>query len=322
MKKTLAILIGLALALGLCLPACAAQYTIGICQFRPHPALDEATRCFKDAVNAALGEGEVEFLFDNAQGEFAACTAAMSGYVTKGVNLILANATSALEAAANATMEIPVLGVSVTEYGAALHIDDFDGLVGGNISGASDLAPLDEQDKMILSVFPQTQRVGLLYCSGEPNSAYQVKKVREYLEGQGVACLDFPFVDSSDVARVTGEAAKAAQVIFIPTDNVVADCAEIICDVVLPAGVPVMGGDTYMCSACGVATLSVDYYDLGVVTGQMAVKILTGQERIEEMPIAYAPEFLKLYNRDLCQELQVDVAALEAAGYVDLAKIQ
>ncbi|MBQ8536052.1 MAG: ABC transporter substrate-binding protein, partial [Clostridia bacterium] len=222
MKKILAILSCLILTLGLALPACAAQYTIGICQLMPHVALDDASQGFMDAIDEAMGEGTVEFLYQNGQGDSVTCTAIVNDFVVKKVDMILGNATAAVEAAANATMTIPVLGTSVTEYGAALHIDDFDGLVGGNISGTSDLAPLDEQAKMILSLFPEAKKVGLLYCSAEPNSAYQVKKVQEYLEAEGVTCTPFPFADSNDVVAVSTAAAAASDVIYIPTDNTAA----------------------------------------------------------------------------------------------------
>lgn len=320
MKKILAVLTALVLVMGLSTTALAADYTVGICQQMPHAALDSATQGFMDALNEALGEGAVEFLVQNAQGDSTACTTIVNDFVTKKVDLILGNATTALQAAANGTFTIPVLGTSVTEYGTALGIADFTGLVGGNVSGTSDLAPLDEQAKMILELWPETKTVSMLYCSGEPNSAYQVKKVSEYLTAEGVTCLDYPFADSNDIATVAKAAAAACDVIYIPTDNTAAACAESINGAVLPTGTPIMGGDEGICGGCGIATLCINYYDLGVTTGKMAAKILTGEEKIEEMEIAYAEKFSKVYNPDNCAELGVDMAALEAAGYTAIVK--
>lgn len=319
-KKIVSVIMTIALMAGMCFgfAGCgetAQTYTVGICQQMPHVALDSATQGFQDALVEALGEGNVEFLVQNAQGDSTACTTIVNDFVTKNVDMILGNATTALQSAANGTSTIPVLGTSVTEYGTALGIENFDGLVGGNVSGTSDLAPLDQQAAMILELFPETKTVGLLYCSAEPNSAYQVKVVREELEKAGVTCTDFPFADSNDIASVSKAAAAASDVIYIPTDNTAASFCESINGAVLPTGTPIMGGDSGICAGCGIATLCIDYYDLGVTTGKMAAKILTGEAKIEEMEIAYSETFSKVYNPVNCAELNIDTAALEAAGY-------
>lgn len=319
MKKVLSIIMTAAMLFTTCfaLSSCGddGTYTVGIVQQMPHAALDSATQGFKDALTEALGEDNVEFIFQNAQGESTSCTTIVNDFVTKNVDLIMANATTALQAAANGTSTIPVLGTSVTEYGTALGIKDFNGLVGTNVSGTSDLAPLDEQATMLLELFPDTKKVGMLYCSAEPNSEYQVKKVAEYLEAKGVTCTNFPFADSNDVATVSKAAAAASDVLYIPTDNTAATCTQAINGAVLPTKTPIVGGDAGICGGCGVATLCIDYYDLGVATGKMAAKILKGEEKIEEMEIAYSETFSKVYNKTNCQELGIDTATLEAAGY-------
>lgn len=326
MKKILslvmtAVLLGtLCLSLASCGASSTGTYTIGICQQMPHVALDSATQGFKDALTEELGEENLTFLDQNAQGDSTACTTIINDFVTKNVDLILANATTALQAAANGTTTIPVLGTSVTEYGTALGIENFDGLVGSNVSGTSDLAPLDEQAAMILELYPDTKTVGLLYCSAEPNSAYQVKVVRETLEAKGIVCTDFAFADSNDLSAVSTAAAAASDVIYIPTDNTAASFAASINGAVLPTGTPIVGGDEGICSGCGIATLCINYYDLGYTTGKMAAKILRGEEKIEEMPIAYSEKFQKVYNPVNCAELGVDVAALEAAGYTAIGE--
>ena len=281
-------------------------YKIGICQLVQHDALDAATKGFKDALTEAFGDA-VTFDEQNAQGDSNTCSTIINSFVSNDVDLILANATPALQAAQAGTNEIPILGTSVTEYGVALGIDGFDGTVGGNISGTSDLAPLDEQAAMLHELFPDAKNVGLLYCSAEPNSQYQVDTVKAALEEMGYTCEYYAFSDSNDLATITTNAAGNSDVIYIPTDNTAAANTEIINNICQPAKVPVIAGEEGICSGCGVATLSISYYDLGVATGKMAVKILTGEANVSEMPIEYAPNFTKEYNKDICEELGITV---------------
>lgn len=281
-------------------------YTVGICQLVTHDALDAATRGFKDALIAELGEENVTFIEQNAAGENNICTTIANDFVSKNVDLIMANGTGALQAAANATVTIPILGTSITDYGVALEIDNFNGTVGGNISGTSDLAPLDEQAQMIIDLFPDAKSVALLYCSAEPNSAYQVKVVEEYLVNKGLTVESYAFSASSDVAMIA-EAAATCDVIYVPTDNTAASCAETINSVVLPTETPIVAGEAGICSGCGVATLSISYYEIGYKTGEMAAKILKGETDISEMPIEYDPNPVKQYNKVICDELGVTV---------------
>ncbi len=289
-------------------------YTVGICQLVQHPALDAATQGFKDALTEALGDA-VSFNEQNASGESVNCATIVNGLVASQVDLILANATAPLQAAASATADIPVLGTAVTDYASALEIDNWTGTVGGNISGTSDLAPLDQQAAMLRELFPDAKTVGLLYCSAESNSKYQVDMIRGYLEQAGLTCEEYAFTDTNDVASVTQKACDSSDVIYIPTDNTAASNTEAIANVVLPAGVPVIAGEEGICQGCGVATLSISYYDLGYATGKMAVKILTGEADISTMPVEYAPQVTKKYNAANCETLGVtvpdDYAAIE-----------
>lgn len=311
MKKYIALLLALVLALGM--TACGAKsevsdktYVIGISQLVQHEALDAATQGFKDAVVEDLGDA-VTFEEQNASNDTNVCSTIATGFVSKGVDLILANATPALQAAANATLDIPILGTSVTEYGVALGIDGFDGTVGGNISGTSDLAPLDQQAQMILDLFPDAQNAALVYCSAEPNSQYQVDVVKALLEEAGLTAQLFSFADSNDLAQVMTAACQFADVIYVPTDNTAASAKATIDGIARPAGVPIVAGEEGICTGCGVATLSISYYDLGWATGKMAVKILTGEADISTMPIEYAPQFTKKYNPVICEELGITV---------------
>lgn len=281
-------------------------YTVGICQLVQHDALDAATQGFKDALTEELGDA-VTFDEQNAQNDTNTCATIINGFVSADVDLILANATAALQAAQAGTDTIPVLGTSVTEYGVALGIKDFDGLVGNNISGTSDLAPLDQQATMLQELFPDAKNVGLLYCSAEPNSQYQVDTVGAFLEDLGYTCTMYSFSDSNDLSTVCQAAADASDVIYVPTDNTVANNTAIVQNICLPAGVPVIAGEEGICAGCGVATLSISYYDLGVATGKMAAKILTGESKVEEMPIEYAPQFTKKYNASNAEALNVTI---------------
>ena len=283
-------------------PSEGATYTVGICQLVTHDALDAATQGFMDALNEAL-PGQVEFDVQNAAGDSNTCSTIVNSFVADGVDLILANATPALQAATAATADIPILGTSVTEYGVALNIQGFDGTVGGNVSGTSDLAPLDQQAAMIYELFPDAETVGLIYCSTEANSQYQVDTVKAELEKLGYTCELYPFADSNDAAAVTQTACDASDVIYVPTDNTVASNTGIVDNICQPAGVPVVAGEEGIAKGCGVATLSISYYDLGVTTGKMAAQILTGEADISSMPIAYAENFTPKYNPVICEAL-------------------
>ena len=277
-------------------------YKVGICQLAPHVALDAATKGFRDALVEAFGEDGVKFDEQNAAGDSATCGTIVNGFVSGKVDLILANATPALQAAASATGDIPVLGTAVTEYGVALGLEGFSGTVGTNVSGTSDLAPLDEQAQMIKDWCPEAKTVGLLYCSAEPNSKYQVDTIQTCLEKLGYTCTQYSFSDTNDMASVTQNAADNCDVLYVPTDNTIANNVGIV-DNICNGKVPVFAGEEGICSGCGVATLSISYYDLGVVTGKMAAKILSGEANVAEMPIEYAPQVTRKYNPATCEAL-------------------
>ena len=280
------------------------SYVVGICQLVQHPALDEATKGFRDALTDALGD-KVTFDEQNASNDIPACATIANSFVSKNVDLIMANATPALQACASATTEIPILGTSVTEYGVALSIENFDGTVGSNISGTSDLAPLAEQANMIVELFPDAQSIGLIYCSAEANSLYQVNVVKAELEAKGLTATLYPFSELNDMAAVAEAACTTSDVIYVPTDNTVASATNILYGVTKEANVPVIAGEEGICAGCGVASLTISYYDLGYKTGEMAAQILKGEAKIEEMPIAYAPNFVKKYNPDVCADLGI-----------------
>ena len=311
MKKLMKMLdLTMALCLVCLTPAFAESdkvYHIGIIQLVQHMALDQASQGFMDKLTELLGEGNVEFDYQNAQGDSSNCATIVNGFVAGNVDLILANATAALQAAYNGTETIPVLGTSITDYATALDLTDFDGTTGFNVSGTSDLAPLDEQAALIKQLFPDVKKVGLLYCTAEPNSKYQIDVVTKALTDMGIECAPFGFSDSNDIASVTTNACSECDVIYVPTDNTAANNTEVINNICLPAKVPVVAGEEGICAGCGVATLSISYYDIGAAAGQMAYDILVNGADISTMPIQYAPQVTKKYNAANCEELGVTV---------------
>lgn len=323
MKKTLIALILLAvLTLG-CLSACTptvtidpnkAEYTVGICQLIQHPALDAATQGFKDGLTEALNaEGRtVKFDEQNAQGDPDTCAQINSTFAAKGVDLILANATASLTSAVSVTRNIPILGTSITDYASALNIKDWTGVAGGNVSGTSDLAPLDKQAEMIVTLFPTAKKVGLLYCSAESNSLYQVTEIAKMLNQKDIETKEFSFIDTSDIEAVTTQACAWSDVIYVPTDNVVANNATFIDSICSAAKKPVVAGEEGVCKGCGVATLSIDYYQLGVITGKMAAEVLLGKKDISTLAIATDANPTYKYVDSRCQEFGITIPE----GYV------
>ena len=309
MKKLLATLMAALLCLSMmAVPAMAdeAAYSIGICQLVQHPALDAATQGFQDALNELL-PGQVTFDVQNASGDSAVCTTIVNTFISNSVDLIMANATPALQAAQAGTADIPILGTSVTDYATALDMSDWTGTTGINISGTSDLAPLDQQAAMLQELFPDAKEVGLLYCSAEANSVYQIDVITGYLTEMGYNCTPYAFTDSNDVASVTQNACATSDVLYIPTDNTAASCTEAIRNVVEPEGVPVIAGEEGICSGCGVATLSISYYELGKATGEMAYDILVNGADVSTMDVRFAPTFTKEYNAELAEILGVTI---------------
>jgi len=311
MRKTIALVLTLCLLLGLCGAASAESktYQIGILQLVQHPALDQATEGFMAAVREKIGEENVTFDYQNASGDSNNCAIIANSFVTAGVDLIMANATPALLAASNATGDIPVLGTSITNYESAMEIElTAEGATGLNVSGTSDLAPLDGQAAMIKELFPDAKTVALIYCSAEANSIFQIKGIEAYLKELGYECKQYAFTDSNDLASVV-QSATECDVLYIPTDNTAASNTEAIANVVLPAGKPVVTGEEGICKGCGIATLTISYYDIGYQTGVMAAEILLEGKDVKTMPIAYAPQFAKKYNADNAAALGITVPA-------------
>ena len=281
-------------------------YTVGICQLVQHDALDAATQGFKDALTAALG-GNVVFDEQNASNDASTCSTIVNQFVANDVDLIMANATPALQAAVASTEDIPIVATSITDYATALDISDWSGTTGINVTGTADLAPLAEQAAMIKELVPEAKKVGILYCSAEPNSKYQSDIVTEELKAMGLEVEEFTFADSNDVMLVTETAASSCDVIYVPTDNTVASNTEIINSVAEDAGIPIVAGEEGICKGCGIATLSIDYYSIGYRAGEMAADILVNGADPATMEIDFATELTKKAMTSRCETLGITV---------------
>ena len=307
MKRVFAIILAglLLVSMSACQQGTSDKFVVRVCQLAPHEALDAATQGFVDTLEAEFGKDKLDIQVELGGGDTATCAPIVNAFVAEGADLIMANATPALQAAVAATADIPILGTSVTEYGVALDMDDFNGTVGTNVSGTSDLAPLKDQAAMVKEWFPQAKKVGLLYCSGEANSKYQVDTVKTELEKLGYTCTLYAFADTNDMQAVTQKAADASDLIYAPTDNTLASAGGTVDGVCRAAGVPVISGEENACKIFGVATLSISYYNLGVTTGKMAIQILKGEADVSTMPIAYDEAPVKKYNKEICQALNL-----------------
>ncbi len=281
-------------------------YKIGLCQLVQHVALDKATEGFQDALKEKLGDN-VKFDLQNASGDSATCATIVNQFIASGDDLIFANATSALQAAAAATATTPIVGTSITDYATALDIKDWTGKTGMNITGTADLAPLEEQAAMFKELLPEAKKIGLLYCSSEANSKYQVDIVSSELEKLGYECKEYAFADSNDVAAVTQSACDNSDALYIPTDNTAASNTEIIANIANPAKIPVITGEEGICEGCGIATLSISYYSIGKVAGEMAYEILVNGADPANMDIKYADQLTKKYVKERADELQIAV---------------
>lgn len=288
-------------------------YKIGMCQLVQHEALDKASEGFQDALKEKLGDN-VEFDLQNAAGDSATCATIVNQFVSSGSDLIFANATPALQAAAAATSDIPVIGTSITDYATALDIDDWTGVTGRNITGTSDLAPLAEQAAMFKELLPDAKKIGLLYCSSEANSKYQIDVVSEALTKLGYECTPYAFADSNDVAAVTTTACENSDALYIPTDNTAAANTEIIANIANPAKIPVIAGEEGICNGCGIATLSISYYSIGKVAGEMAYEVLVNGADPATMEIKYADDLTKKYVKERAEQLGITVPE----GYEEL----
>jgi len=309
MKKIVSLLLVLTMILALC--ACGAKeeaapaadaYTVGVCQLMEHESLDKATNGFIDALTAELeAAGKTVNIDTQVAGEANLCTTVINTFTAKKVDLIMANATPALLAAANATTEIPVLGTSVTDYA-----DTFGGNIPANVSGTSDAVPFDEQAKMMIDSLGLVKGdvVGVLYCTNESNSLIQYNAVKELFEAEGIVVEAYTFSETTELQALTTAMASEVKAVYVPSDNTVAQNDSIVGTICTEAGVPVY--TSYGGAVC-YASLSIDYYELGAETGKMAAQILLGEKTPADIEIATLTPTV-MYNEELCAQLGIEVA--------------
>ena len=283
------------------------KYKVGICQLVQHEALDAATQGFKDALTEKLGAENVEFDEQNAGGESATCATITNQFVANGVDLIMANATPALQAAMAATTEIPIVATSITDYATALEITDWTGKTGINVTGTSDLAPLADQAAMIKELCPQAKTVAILYCSAEANSKYQADVITKELTALGLESKVYTCADTNEIASITTQACQECDAIYIPTDNTIASATAAVNEIAEPAGVPIIAGEEGICKGCGVGTLSISYYSIGQKAGEMAAEILLNGANPAEMEIQYAADLTKKYVAERATALGITI---------------
>lgn len=278
-------------------------YTIGIIQLVEHQALDAATQGFEDALTDKLGD-KVTFDYQNAQGEATNCATISTKFVNDGVDLIMANATPALQSAAAATNEIPIVGTSVTDFVTAEVVNSNEE-PGTNVTGVSDLAPVDEQIALLQRVCPDVKKVAVVYCSSEANSIFQAELAAKYLEEAEIEYEVYTAADSNEIQAVITSAVAECDCVYVPTDNTFADNMEIVKNVTVPAGIPVICGEENMCSVGGLATLSISYYDLGYKAGEMAYEILVNGADPATMPIEFVSDGITAkYNAEIADAIK------------------
>ena len=283
-----------------------ATYKVGIVQQMEHAALDAATKGFQDKLTELLGD-DVTFDYQNAQGEQTNCTTIATKFVSDGCDLIMANATTALQSAYAATADIPIVGTSVTDYVTAGVVDSNEA-PGRNVTGVSDLSSIDAQIDVLLQFCEDDTKVAVVYCSAEPNSIYQAELAEEYLKSLDRDYAVYTVADSNEIQAVLTNAVSECGAVYIPTDNTLANNMEIVKNVTVPAGVPSFAGAEQMCVEGALSTLSISYYDLGVRAGEMAYEILVNGANPAEMPVEFVSEGITpKYNAEIAEALGVIV---------------
>ena len=305
MKKILSIILAIALCATACLGLVScdsgADFTVGVCQLMEHESLDLATKGFEEALTTALEkEGKTVDIDTQVAGDPNLCTTVINTFTSKDVDLIMANATPALLAAANATTDIPVLGTSVTDYA-----DTFAGKIPANVSGTSDAVPFDEQAQMMIDTLglKSGSTVGVLYCSNESNSLIQYEAVKALFEAEGIGVKAYTFSETNEMQAVVRKAASEIDALYVPSDNTVANDDSVVGTICTEEKVPVY--TSYGGSIC-YASLSIDYEALGRRTGEMAAEVLLGKKAPSDIEIETLTPSVS-YNEEICKQLGIEI---------------
>jgi putative ABC transport system substrate-binding protein len=286
----------------------AMSYNIGIIQYVEHPALDAAREGFVDALadNGFVDGDNITLDVQNAQADQSNLKTISQRFVNNNEDLILAIATPAAQAIASETTEIPVLGTAITDYEVAKLVDSNEA-PGGNISGTTDINPVKEQIDLMVQLVPDVENVGLLYTSSEDNSVLQAELVKEACEALGLNVVEATVTSSNDVQQVTQSLVGKIDALYIPTDNVLASSMPIVSEITTENMIPVICGEENMVLSGGLATLGINYYNLGYQTGEMAVKVLNGEAEPATMPIESQTEFSYVINGDVADMIGIEI---------------
>ncbi len=288
---------------------------IGIIQLTEHPALDAAREGFiQGLADAGYNDGDkVNIEVQNAQGDQSNLQTISQKFVSDGKDLILAIATPAAQAIAAETKDIPILVTAVTDP-AAVGLCDSNEVPGGNLSGTSDLTPVEEQIDLLTEILPDAKKITVMYCSGEDNSAIQADMAEEAAKAKGLEVIRKTVTSSNDVAQVTESVIGTCDAVYIPTDNVLASSMPLVSSITNPAGLPVIVGEQGPLEGGGLASVTISYSDLGRTTAEMAVKIIEGAD-ISTMPIGYSSNPQLMINTDTVSELGITIPAdIEASA--------
>ncbi|MBQ8474279.1 MAG: ABC transporter substrate-binding protein [Clostridia bacterium] len=307
MKKILTVVLVAAMCLANCIAftSCGekADFTVGVCQLMEHESLDQATEGFVEALKAELEKaGKTVEIDTQVAGDANLCSTVINTFTAKKVDLIMANATPALLAAANATSDIPVLGTSVTDYA-----DTFKNNIPANVTGTSDAVPFDEQATMMIETLDLVEgdKVGVIYCTNESNSLIQYEAVKALFEAEGIVVEAYTFSETTELQALVNSAAGACKAIYVPSDNTVAQNDSIVGTICTEKNVPVF--TSYGGAIC-YASLAIDYHQLGAETGKMAAEILLGTKTPADLEVKTLEPSV-VYNEDLCNKLGIEVPA-------------
>lgn len=305
MKKVISLVMALTVCVGACLFATScsgsADFNVGVCQLMVHDSLDKATQGFADALTEELEKaGKTVNIDTQVAGEANLCTTVINTFTAKNLDLIMANATPALLAAANATSDIPVVGTSVTDYD-----DTFAGKIPANVTGTSDAVPFEKQAKMMIDSLALTagDKVGVIYCTNESNSLIQYNAVKELFEKEGIVVEAYTFSETTELQALVNSAAGSCKAIYIPSDNTVAQNDTVVGTVCTEKNVPVF--TSYGGTIC-YASLAIDYYELGRETGKIAAEILLGKKNASDIDVKTLTSTV-VYNDELCAKLGITV---------------
>ena len=290
----------------------AADFHVGISQYVAAEALNKATQGFSDKLRELMGAAgkTVDIEVKIAAADSSILSQITSDFVNKKKDLILVNATPCLTSAFNATETIPIIGTSITEYCGPLGLSDVSSGTGVNVTGTSDLAPLDEQALVMTSVLTSVNKYGLLFCSNESNSLFQIEQMEDELDALGKQHERIVFSSTNDLASILEGKIGGVDALFIPTDNTCADAANSIGAICANHRKPIFAGEEGICrDANGALTLSINYYELGQMSAQQAFDVLMGNKDIRTMPIESIPNanIKRKYNKAVCEGYGITV---------------